>query len=329
MSTMGRTLVTLLAGVAAGACGADFEPASLVTGPRLVALVAEPPELGFEGVAALAAVVTDPAAVAEATFTVCPVSTGSTGGYACVGPELALPSDGLGATLDAGVLGAYLETLRTNFAAAAPALRSGLLADDACLDGVLSDVDACGGGEACEAAAGEAAVACLRAGGVDATVRLRLRFEGSEPFDAYKRVRLRDATAEHPANTNPRLVGVRVEPVDRPGEAVTLVAGGATEVAAGAGVRLVPLLDEGAVEAWRGDGEEVTELVSFSWFTTAGSFDYGRSTADVPEVELAVPGPGDDDAASALQLFVVARDDRYGTDALAFSLTVVAAGGTP
>jgi len=313
----------------AAACGTDFEPASLLTAPRLVGVVAEPPEIAFDGVSALTAVVTEADAVTEATFAVCPVSIGSVGGYACASPELPLPATGLTATLDAAPFEAFLATLANDFGRYARALKAGVVAEDPCLAGVLAERDACGAAAGCDAAAGEAAVACLRTNGLDATVRLTLRFGDAEPFDSYKRVRLRDVSADHPANRNPRLLGVRVAAADSTDDGVTLVAGGTLEVEAGRGARLEPLLEDGSIETWSHDGRDHTELVSYSWFTTAGSLDYGRSTAEVPDVELSVPARADDDWAPLLHVWVVARDDRYGTDALTFSLTVVDGGATP
>ncbi len=325
-----RRVAMLALVTASWGCGPSFDPASLVTAPRLVAVVAEPPELAYEGSSALTAVVTDPEAVAEASFGACPLSAGSTGGYACLAPEVALPSDGLAAALDAAPFGAFVDALADDFARYAPMLEKGPLADDPCLGEVLSTWQACGTGDACDAAAGQGAAACLRDGGIDVTVRVHLRFDGGEAFDTYKRVRLRVPTDDHPLNRNPRLTGVRVALVDATGEGVTLVAGGSTAIPAGAAVRLLPVLAEGSVEEWRHDGVDHRELVSFSWFTTAGSFDHGRSTADVPDVELALPEAGSDEAVPQIDLWLVTRDDRYGADALGFALEVGPAdGGAP
>lgn len=90
-----RRTAVLLAALAAG-CGSDFEKASLVEGLRVLAVQAEPPAVGADGVATFTPLVHwDGDGELTRTWTLCAITKGPTTGYACAVPEVPL---GAGAT---------------------------------------------------------------------------------------------------------------------------------------------------------------------------------------------------------------------------------------
>ncbi|NMB74183.1 MAG: hypothetical protein GYA21_03535 [Myxococcales bacterium] len=146
-------------------------------------------------------------------------------------------------------------------------------------------------------------------------VGLRAR-AGGEVVRAIKRVRLRLAT-EEPPNANPRLLGLTLDGAEAP----DLV-----QVKAGATVSFQALVDPATRERYRrqGESEERVEDVVFAWFASDGEFegDYsvlsGDGTSEFDRNQWTAPGePGQ------IELWVVARDGRFGEDWLERTLEVV------
>ena len=115
-----------------------------------------------------------------------------------------------------------------------------------------------------------------------------------------------------PANTNPVLAAVYRR--DGSGAMVPLDLAAATPVAAGDALSLgVTFADGSAQDYTRADGAPVTELLTTSWFCTAGTLSFEKTSAVQPETVLhldqRLPPAG-----STIDLWAVARDERGGTD---------------
>jgi hypothetical protein len=352
---MRRLLV--LAGLLAVACGTSFDPASKVTKPRVLGIVASLPEATFDDDVTLEGVLglpkPDPStpgpAVASLAWSVCPLSLGGFAGYACADPSLELPvpaADASGATavLHGAAFAAGLAQLEPFFPQLLEGLRRIVSQEtDACLWDMLAAYDAC-------AAAGTApqdcldvgyatTVACLRTDGFDVQARLVVTLDDGTSFEAVKRVLFRDPDPDRPPNTNPVVTGLDVWPnVEREGPSVHVSPGDVLTVPAGWVVSFVPVLAEGSVEALpAGDpaldlpGATGHETVYFSWFATEGRFAYERTTADVPDTTWDAPALDelpDWPVIVAAPAWVFARDDRLGASCFAFSIAVVTGGET-
>ncbi len=131
------------------------------------------------------------------------------------------------------------------------------------------------------------------AGGVAAVYRWRLAGSGAP-------------------NANPTLATVyRLDPGGSP---VTLDAASPLPVAAGDALSLGTTFAPGSAEDYtRADGTPVTEVLTTSWFCTAGTLSVEKTSAVQPETVLRLdqrlPPSG-----SAIDLWAVARDERGGTD---------------
>ncbi len=114
------------------------------------------------------------------------------------------------------------------------------------------------------------------------------------------------------ANANPAIATVyRLDPS---GTAVALDQASPVPVAAGDALSLGTTFAAGSAEPYtRVDGTEVTELLTTSWFCTAGTLSVEKTSAVQPETVLRLdqrlPPSG-----SAIDLWAVARDERGGTD---------------
>ncbi|HXU62768.1 MAG TPA: hypothetical protein VN962_13755 [Polyangia bacterium] len=113
-------------------------------------------------------------------------------------------------------------------------------------------------------------------------------------------------------NANPALASVYR--LDAAGGMVALDPGAPTAVAAGDALSLgVTFADGSAQDYTRADGATVTEILTTSWFCTAGTLSFEKTSAVQPETVLhldqRVPPSG-----SSIDLWAVARDERGGTD---------------
>jgi hypothetical protein len=323
-------LAVALALLAAPGCGASFDPLSLVEKPRVLGIVASPPDLPLDGTTRLDLVAAFPDEVASVAWTACPLSLGSAAQYACAVPELPVAGTGATAAFSGSALAPYLEGLRAFFAEFVGFARQVVEQDDACLRAVIDAWDACtaregGDAPACVDAGYPAAIACIRAGGLDVSFRAHVAFADGRAVDAYKRVLFRDPDPARPPNRNPGLDGVNVSGlVVREGDAVEAVPG--TEL------RLEPVLDADAVESFTdAGGKAVDETIFFTWYATSGRFAWSRSTLDAPENRLRL------DAAAAMppvtDAWLFAHDDRLGQAYVHFRIVPKGggadAGGTP
>jgi hypothetical protein len=87
------TRIAVLLSLALPACSSDFEPPSLLNDLRVLALVADPPELGPTDEVTLRPVVYFPPgdALAGQDWSFCPFDLGAQGGYACIAEACELP----------------------------------------------------------------------------------------------------------------------------------------------------------------------------------------------------------------------------------------------
>lgn len=115
-----------------------------------------------------------------------------------------------------------------------------------------------------------------------------------------------------PANTNPGLASVYR--LDAGGGMVDLDPASPTPVAAGDALSLGVTFAPGSAQDYtRADGAPVTEILTTSWFCTAGTLSFEKTSAQQPQTVLhldqRLPPAG-----SAIDLWAVARDERGGTD---------------
>lgn len=84
---MRAPILAVVLALSAAGCANDFPPPSFLDDPRVLALVAEPPELGFAESATVTAHTWAPEGlVASGTWRFCPFSLGASVGYACIDP---------------------------------------------------------------------------------------------------------------------------------------------------------------------------------------------------------------------------------------------------
>ena len=133
--------------------------------------------------------------------------------------------------------------------------------------------------------------------------------DGTGAVSAVYRWRLAGAA---PPNANPVLVSVYR--LDAAGEMVALDPGAPAPVAAGDALSLGATFAAGSAQEYRrADGATVTEILTTSWFCTAGTLSFEKTSAVQPETVLhldqRLPPAG-----SSIDLWAVARDERGGTD---------------
>lgn len=278
-----RAWILALLALAAAGCANDFPPRSFLGDLRVLALVAEPPELGVDGSTTVTATVwpVDPTRdrpagwTTERLWSFCPYSVGSSTGYACIAPECEQPLPGEASTTVAP---------RPLLAACAAAL-----------------------GGAGQAPAGLPATPPAR---IETLVRHRVTVR--DPAGAIREAR--EAVLRLPvtfpgppalANANP--VILQVEVGGEPGylSAVEPPAGTPLPQLGPGGKLPVRVV----LEAPEVTPAGILEDSVISFFTTAGRFDYDRALGPDGSVklegkELAGPGPA--------QIWVVARDLRGG-----------------
>lgn len=115
-----------------------------------------------------------------------------------------------------------------------------------------------------------------------------------------------------PANTNPTIATVDL--FDASGGMTALDPATPTPVARGAALSLGVTLAPGSAEAYTAaDGRETTEVLTTSWFCTAGDFSVEKTSDTQPQTVLhldqRLPAAG-----TPIDLWAVARDERGGTD---------------
>jgi hypothetical protein len=335
------------------ACTPDFTPQSFIDKPRVLGIVATPPEVQFsadeQGSVLLTAVIalpgpdkegqTQDVVLKDLEWSACILNLGAQAQYRCAVQELPLDGDfGTGtATLDGALLAAGLELLRPFVGEFLEAFKQVIEKEDDCLRTVLADWDACmdrngGEGEPCMDAAYEGAKACLFNEGLEVMIHLAATVgppaddTANRVMHAYKRVAFRQIDEARPAN---RIPGFRVR-VDGRLVADTAGAGGGEPFEAlwacpGRTITFEPELHDDAVEKVAGeDGQPVAEAIFMSWFATSGDFDRIKSSTAVPKpgdpVDLSneLEMWKDDEMPQQTRVWVFCRDDRLGMSYVTF-----------
>lgn len=252
---MRHTLLTMTLALCATACGDDFDPQGLLSGDRLLAVVADAPEPSPDQVVHLRAIVHDPGAPAAGyTWRVCLASLGAPAAYACADPalEFSVEGDGPDLTLDLGPAGLDFRRRYAEFGAVA-----GLDGEDLTLeDGVPLWVKLSGG----PLGARESAV---------------------------KRLRVRDAEAAE-RNHNPGIADLTVNGASALDGPVTVPADADLVLA----VKLAPDAAEPYTDGVTGDDR--TESPVYRWFAEFEAPDPESTFGDDRDTTLRTPSkPGD------------------------------------
>jgi hypothetical protein len=279
-------------------CATEFTPASVVEDLRVLAIVAEPPELRLDPVAGTnvltvltVTAVAPPAtpagppltpAPADVSWTFCPFSVGATSGYACAIPacESTLPHspDGRVATLDP-----LVEVMK-------PACQAALAGLGAGAPGGI------GGG-----------------GSVETLVRYVATLGGLRR-EAVQRIPVWFSTPPvQAANLNPVITSTKAGPDCSTSPSPCSVSAVSIDVA----------IDPSSFQPYAVGERTVDETIVVNFFTTAGRFKYpsGQATSAAPATSALLEAKELGGATEAL-VWVVARDLRGG-EAVAGPLTVV------
>ncbi len=149
---------------------------------------------------------------------------------------------------------------------------------------------------------------------------------GNQELTAFYRLRYFFGTlSPNPPNQNPTLMDVYTIPEADAGaaEQTTLGPDDAPDVHAGDKLHLRAVLTPGSQEMYIDPLQgttPITEIVTISWYTTAGTFNHDVTGQAEPDTTLTfdkhLPSSG-----SAVQLWIVAQDERGGTNVLQRQLT--------
>ncbi|MCA9538980.1 MAG: hypothetical protein KC620_08825 [Myxococcales bacterium] len=275
----------LLAAIIVLGCAPDFDPMHLATGYRVLTIQAEPPEAVLDP-----AVLTGqapPSALpvieltafeanaegAEREWEVCLFSLERLAGFECLSPTLVAPLPGGEATTTLDVGAVLLEIFSRNAGqgptdAGPPANAP---AENDCALPFLALPDG----------------SCLDR--LDLQVKLTAGPPDGRTVTAIKKVRLyldREVTL----NTNPTVRALTIEGTPAPGATVTLRVD----------------LDDSTLDRYVDvEGDTVTEVPVFNWYTTAGELTPGATFADDRDTRLKLPRQVE---GGAIEVFVVARD---------------------
>jgi len=265
-------LAAALAGLAA--CAPEFTPRSVLEDVRVLALVAEPPEIGLAGTTSVTAYAYVPVgATVTWSWSFCPYSLGSSAGYACIVPECEqdLPPG--------------------NPVAIAPQVETGLF---------LACVAALSGGApppGLPAQPPEVVEMVVRYTGRDAG--------GSVLRQAVQLIPVHTLGPPPAPNHNPVMQAVSIG-----GQAVPPPPGGSDPVLLPGGELEVRALLGDPETYLDPAGRTAQEQLVVSFFTTAGRFDYDRALGPDARVKLKhesiAPGT------TGVQVWAVARDLRGG-----------------
>lgn len=272
-----RAPVALAAAVAGlAACAPDFTPRSVLEDARVLALVAEPPEIGFSDTTTVTATTYVPSGPAVTwRWSFCPYSLGSSVGYACIVPECEheLPP-GTPATVT------FAPQAETDLFLACVAARPG----GALPPGLPAQLPE--------------------------MVEMIVRYTGLDPGgavlrQAVQRIPVHTAGPPPAPNHNPviQLVTIGGQPMPPPAgdPAPVLPPGGEIEVR----VQL-----DGPETYLDPAGRTVQEQLVVSFFTTAGRFDYDRALG--PDARVMLKHESIAPGTLQAHVWVVARDLRGG-----------------
>ncbi|MCU1278175.1 MAG: putative lipoprotein [bacterium] len=259
-----RRLGSLLFALGLVGCSKSFDPPSYVSGLRVLAIKAEPPEVapGQSSTVTALAVATDGAAIAFA-WSECDKA----------------PLPGQAINRDCFTTDLSMQSYLTN------------IGSGATIDFLMPMVSATDLGEP------------DATGGVYVALRADAATSQEASTSSY---RLRLAGPSAP-NRNPTLAGVF-----QGGGISELDAAQPPTVHAGDELTLRGVFSAGSAESYSVAGRAVTELLTIAWFATSGSFNSdvtGESTDTVLKLDKNLPPSG-----SAIDLWLVGRDERGGTD---------------
>lgn len=346
---------TLMLPMLLAACAPDFTPMSFVDKPRILGVVAEPPEVAFsedaQGDVLLSAEIALPgpdrdgvqpdAELTDLSWTLCVLSLGASAGYRCAVPEFPVTDadfEARTATFQGAMLAVQMDLVRDFIGGFVEYLKQVVTQDDACNLAVIAGWESCldehdGDAAPCEDATLAASKACMFEGGIEvmfhATATVVM---DGEPvtLDAYKRVAFRAPMDGRSPNHNPgfrvRVGEAEVAATDRPDTSAVVSA------CPDAKVTFEPELFEDAIETNpdaepNPDGTSADEFLFLSWTSTSGTFDRIKSSTAVlkPDdpIDLSnelVLWPADEMPAEST-VWVFARDDRLGASFVTFTLT--------
>jgi hypothetical protein len=282
-----RALSCLLAIAAlAGGCRKSFDPATWVVGLRVLAVKAAPPELAADETATLTVLAVDTEGrPIDVTWDAC-----------------LLPTPASGSTFD-------LECLTSDAGSAYRPLGGGL---SVAYTMAAHPIDELGLPDS--------------TAGFYVPVRL-IATAGDAAVPAIYRVRY--SLGLVPPNQNPAIAGVFLVPADAPDpvpaeQLVPLEEATPAEVLVGDRVKLRATLVAGSAETYlvpdgdplAGETREVVELVRISWYSTAGDVRTEVTGEDKPDTEIRFDKylPTTAPAGTPVDLWIVARDERGGTD---------------
>lgn len=280
---MRRTTATcLVILLLAAACGEEFDPRSYLQEPRVIAMITEPPELVAGQTVALEAVTYVPPerTVVSESWTFCPFSLGSQGGFACVFEDCEVPLAAAGASVEANPVALSLPCLTAHAAE---------------LEGLVPDPGT--------------SPADAEPIAIEALFRYRLETDDGFVREAVQRVPVWTAPPDQPLNQRPALGRIRIVggPELEEGKAAPPVAEG-DEI--DIDVFTVPASLESYVDGTGADRQEEA-LVSF--FTTAGRFEYDRDVGELTSNTWKAKKL--EDGQTEAWFYIVLRDNRGGQDA--------------
>jgi hypothetical protein len=274
----------LLASLLSG-CGPDFDPASLLTTLRVVAIKTEPPEVSSlsDTVVSASSLVYIPATATtqpfDYTWKFCAFPTNSQVSFACLIPncetEIASGPDQTSLTW------------------------SGAAAVNACLATYYQlsrDINFPAGFKIIDETTEY----------IDTFLKLSLSRANEPLFEAVKRIRFNLKTSSPSAfNRNPSLTNLSING--------TIIAEGQTaRYAASARLTIEISLADDSLQSYRdSDGNQVSEEPFFSWFSDAGEWELDRSYGNGRTNWLNLPA---DNTLPEITIIVVARDGRGGVD---------------
>lgn len=281
-----RRLFAAVAAVAFAGCGDELDRRSLLDAYRVIGIRADAPEVGPDDTVTLHVYDFDPASHdpgADAPrphyiWAICPFSLGSIAAYDCVDPalEIFVRTEGPKLTLDLARPPGGGPSLRALYALVQAYIEE--------------EVRAKGG----DTAVYETAFDLER--GIPLYVKLYAGREGAGHVDAVKTVLVRES--DQPPNRNPEIRALRVGGLEG-------------VVAAPAGDEVVLEVDVAPSSAERyvdpDTGEETTEELLYSWFTTGGELDPERGVGEMRQARLRLP-----DEPGPLRIYVAVRDGRGG-----------------
>lgn len=305
-------VLVLLAGILATACGSeDRRPRTLVDTVRILGVKAEPPEVGPLQASELSVLAVDPQGRALGVLWLAcdPVFDPAPGAAPYSACEAAANLTDPSAAADLFASGAA-RPLSFDPSAATARWTPPTGEDGAPVDLLAALPD----GDPRRRIGGSVTLVVIAAPLADLEAALADPSRGFDPENAAVALKRLTVSEAPTPNANPTLEGVRVG-----GEVVR--DGDTAQVVSASDVPLAALAASGSAEDWtlvHPDGRETAEAETLvaSWYATYGDFEAVRSQPGEPNLFFAPRGAG------TLELWVVLRDGRGGTDWLSLKVAV-------